>query len=171
MGCGALRRPCGESGGAARKTSLARKKKKRSALSLSRLALQTFILLRPSLPLHHHPTYRAHPTPLGAAAFRFHPSNQHRAGSTPLLALFPSARQNKSFFFFATQFQMRSLFAPLLLALAAVPAALGSIHAYDAEYFYSVGDAYIFRGGREGLYASTKEVRVRTESARERRRR
>ena len=55
------------------------------------------------------------------------------------------------------------LLAPLLLALASLPAALASIHAYDSEYFYSVGDAYIFRGGREGLYASTKEVRERRE--------
>jgi hypothetical protein len=44
-------------------------------------------------------------------------------------------------------------------ALALVTGASASIHAYDHEYFYSVGDAYIFRGGREGLYASTKEVR------------
>jgi len=61
------------------------------------------------------------------------------------------------------------LLAPLLLAgLAALPASLASIHAYDAEYFYSVGDAYIFRGGREGLYASTKEVRARERARRER---
>ena len=56
------------------------------------------------------------------------------------------------------------LAAPLLVAIAAIallfssPAA-ASIHSYDNDYFYSVGDAYIFRGGREGLYASTKEVR------------
>ena len=53
--------------------------------------------------------------------------------------------------------------AALLLAAAALLAspAAASIHAYDKEYFYSVGDAYIFRGGREGLYASTKEVSAR----------
>ena len=53
----------------------------------------------------------------------------------------------------------------LLASLAAIVAlflassASASIHSYDNDYFYSVGDAYIFRGGREGLYASTKEVR------------
>ena len=36
--------------------------------------------------------------------------------------------------------------------------ALAAIHPYNKEYFYAVGDAFIFRGGREGLYASTKEV-------------
>ena len=35
---------------------------------------------------------------------------------------------------------------------------LGAIHPYNKEYFYAVGDAFIFRGGREGLYASTKEA-------------
>lgn len=49
----------------------------------------------------------------------------------------------------------------ILAALAALAApALASIHTYDNEFFYSVGDAYIYRGGREGLYASTKEVRA-----------
>ena len=38
--------------------------------------------------------------------------------------------------------------------------ALAAIHPYNKEYFYAVGDAFIFRGGREGLYASTKEVRM-----------
>lgn len=38
-------------------------------------------------------------------------------------------------------------------------AVLGAIHPYNNEYFYAVGDAYIFRGGREGMFASTKEVR------------
>ena len=36
--------------------------------------------------------------------------------------------------------------------------AFSAIHPYNKEYFYAVGDAFIFRGGREGLYASTKEV-------------
>lgn len=48
--------------------------------------------------------------------------------------------------------------AAIALSLSATPAS-ASIHSYDKDYFYSVGDAYIFRGGREGLYASTKEVR------------
>ena len=57
------------------------------------------------------------------------------------------------------------LAAPLLVAVAAIALsalsspASASIHSYNNDYFYSVGDAYIFRGGREGLYASTKEVR------------
>lgn len=56
------------------------------------------------------------------------------------------------------------LAAPLLVAVAAIALsalsspASASIHSYNNDYFYSVGDAYIFRGGREGLYASTKEV-------------
>lgn len=46
-----------------------------------------------------------------------------------------------------------------LLSLACLSStALGAIHSYNKEYFYAVGDAFIFRGGREGLYASTKEV-------------
>jgi hypothetical protein len=50
-----------------------------------------------------------------------------------------------------------------LAALLCSPVAVdASIHSYDNDYFYSVGDAYIFRGGREGLYASTKEVRRET---------
>ena len=46
-----------------------------------------------------------------------------------------------------------------LLGLACLSSsALAAIHPYNKEYFYAVGDAFIFRGGREGLYASTKEV-------------
>lgn len=44
----------------------------------------------------------------------------------------------------------------LLVGLTAVTQA--AIHPYHKDYFYAVGDAYIFRGGREGLYASTKEA-------------
>ena len=46
--------------------------------------------------------------------------------------------------------------AVLLLSTRAVFAA---VHEYNDDYFYAVADAYIFRGGREGLYASTREVR------------
>ncbi len=52
------------------------------------------------------------------------------------------------------------------LALAVVALLAGTtmvhsaVHTYRNEYFYSVSDAYIFRGGREGLYASSKEVRI-----------
>ena len=46
-----------------------------------------------------------------------------------------------------------------LLGLACLTStAFSAIHPYNKEYFYAVGDAFIFRGGREGLYASTKEV-------------
>ncbi len=46
-----------------------------------------------------------------------------------------------------------------LLGLACLSStAIAAIHPYNKEYFYAVGDAFIFRGGREGLYASTKEV-------------
>jgi hypothetical protein len=58
---------------------------------------------------------------------------------------------------------MSRFLAASILLLAAAPAAFASIHSYDQEYFYIVGDAYIFRGGREGLYASTKEVRKKKE--------
>ncbi len=34
-----------------------------------------------------------------------------------------------------------------------------AVHQYNEDYFYAVADAYIFRGGREGLYASSAEVR------------
>ena len=52
----------------------------------------------------------------------------------------------------------------LLVALAVaagVRAGQGAIHKYHQDYFYSVGNAFIFRGGREGMYASTEEVRFR----------
>ena len=46
--------------------------------------------------------------------------------------------------------------------LVAFPyAADAAVHPYNTEYFYSVGDAFIFRGGREGLFESKSEVRVR----------
>ena len=47
-----------------------------------------------------------------------------------------------------------------LAVLGLVTGARAAIHPYSKEFFYSVGDAYIFRGGREGLYASTPEVRL-----------
>ena len=33
----------------------------------------------------------------------------------------------------------------------------GAIHAYEDAYFFSVNDAFIYRGGREGLFKSSKE--------------
>ena len=49
-----------------------------------------------------------------------------------------------------------------LAVLGLATCARAAIHPYSKEFFYSVGDAYIFRGGREGLYASTPEVRPST---------
>jgi hypothetical protein len=43
--------------------------------------------------------------------------------------------------------------------LLLVSSASAAVHPYHGEYFYAVGDAYIFRGGREGMFASTQEVR------------
>lgn len=51
---------------------------------------------------------------------------------------------------------LRAALLPVLLGLTGSVHA--AIHPYNKDYFYAVGDAYIFRGGREGLYASTKEV-------------
>lgn len=48
--------------------------------------------------------------------------------------------------------------AALLGLSSLLSTTLGAIHPYNKEYFYAVGDAFIFRGGREGLYASTKEA-------------
>ena len=33
-----------------------------------------------------------------------------------------------------------------------------AVHHYHEDYFYAVADAYIFRGGREALFASSAEV-------------
>ncbi len=46
----------------------------------------------------------------------------------------------------------------VFLILATCCQARAAIHQYDGQLFYQVGDAFIFRGGREGLYASTQEV-------------
>ena len=64
---------------------------------------------------------------------------------------------------FGAPAQGPGMFRPAGLLLAAalglLTGARAAIHPYSKEFFYSVGDAYIFRGGREGLYASTQEVR------------
>lgn len=62
--------------------------------------------------------------------------------------------------------QLPSFVAAAALAAAAVLAAFpraadAAVHPYNDEYFYSVGDAFIFRGGREGLFESKSEVRPR----------
>lgn len=36
--------------------------------------------------------------------------------------------------------------------------ASAAFHDYHDDYFFAVGDAFIFRGGREGLFASSAEV-------------
>lgn len=46
----------------------------------------------------------------------------------------------------------------LLLAAALLQVARAAVHPYSGEYFYSVGDAFIFRGGREGMFESKSEV-------------
>lgn len=54
-----------------------------------------------------------------------------------------------------------ALAAALLLLLSVmvdVPAARAAVHPYNGEYFYSVGDAFIFRGGREGMFESKSEA-------------
>ena len=55
----------------------------------------------------------------------------------------------------------RSCFAAVaaLAFAAAVVITDAAVHPYNNEYFYSVGDAFIFRGGREGLFESKSEVR------------
>lgn len=45
-----------------------------------------------------------------------------------------------------------------LVVLSTIGFSRGAIHTYNKEYFYQVGDACIFKGGSEGLYASTPEV-------------
>lgn len=42
--------------------------------------------------------------------------------------------------------------------LALCTTAFAAVHDYHDDYFYAVADAYIFRGGREGLFASSAEV-------------
>ena len=56
-----------------------------------------------------------------------------------------------------------SLFVGSLM-LGGVPTAEAAVHPYANEYFYSVGDAFIFRGGREGLFQSKSEVSSRGET-------
>ena len=48
--------------------------------------------------------------------------------------------------------------ALVLVLLGFTASVRAAIHPYNKDYFYAVADAFIFRGGREGLYASTKEV-------------
>ena len=47
------------------------------------------------------------------------------------------------------------------ISLAWLLAAEAAVHPYNTEYMWSVGDAFIFMGGREGMFASKSEVRSR----------
>jgi len=38
-----------------------------------------------------------------------------------------------------------------------VPRIDAAIHAYEDSYFFSVNDAFIYRGGREGLFKSSED--------------
>lgn len=49
-----------------------------------------------------------------------------------------------------------ALCVALLASLVGV--ALAAVHPYNTAYFYAVNDAFIFRGGREGLFKSQSEV-------------
>ena len=42
--------------------------------------------------------------------------------------------------------------------LAVCTTVFAAVHDYHDDYFFAVADAYIFRGGREGLFASSAEV-------------
>ena len=57
----------------------------------------------------------------------------------------------------ATSVAVLAAAANISLNVSPVAAA---VHPYADDYFYSVGDAFIFRGGREGLFESKSEVRV-----------
>mmetsp|Transcript_1135 Transcript_1135/g.2014 ORF Transcript_1135/g.2014 Transcript_1135/m.2014 type:complete len:521 (-) Transcript_1135:1470-3032(-) len=46
----------------------------------------------------------------------------------------------------------------LLCAAALLQVSYAAVHPYENEYFYSVGDAFIFRGGREGMWESKSEA-------------
>jgi len=48
-------------------------------------------------------------------------------------------------------------FFSLLLSLDLVPRIDAAIHAYEDSYFFSVNDAFIYRGGREGLFKSSED--------------
>lgn len=40
------------------------------------------------------------------------------------------------------------------------PRALGSVHPYNGQRFFQKADAWLFRGGREGLFSSTPEAQA-----------
>ncbi len=50
------------------------------------------------------------------------------------------------------------VFEAVLLLGVCSSSAFAAVHKYNDDYFYAVADAYIFRGGREGLFASSAEV-------------
>jgi hypothetical protein len=48
------------------------------------------------------------------------------------------------------------------LALCVPPLAHAAVHPYAGGRFTPLGDAFVFRGGREGLYRSRSEARARS---------
>ena len=58
----------------------------------------------------------------------------------------------------SSRYMWGSVGLTLLACLTLTPTAEAAVHPYANEYFYSVGDAFIFRGGREGLFQSKSEV-------------
>ena len=59
----------------------------------------------------------------------------------------------------------RAALAVAVTLLLCAPTALGAIHRYHGERFLAVGDAFIFRGGREGLVARSNEADLADEEA------
>ena len=51
-----------------------------------------------------------------------------------------------------------SLVLKALVLLKVCSTAFAAVHQYNNDYFYTVADAFIFRGGREGLFASSPKV-------------
>jgi hypothetical protein len=47
-------------------------------------------------------------------------------------------------------------------ALALCPRAHAAVHPYAGGRFTPLGDAFVFRGGREGLFRSRSEARAET---------
>ena len=50
------------------------------------------------------------------------------------------------------------LLFPALVLVCVFPAAQCSVHQYNGETFFQTADAFLFRGGREGLFTSTPDA-------------
>lgn len=55
---------------------------------------------------------------------------------------------------------MLPLLAIALLASSGLSPALAAIHQYEALSLYPEGDAFIFQGGREGMFESASKTHV-----------